>query len=145
MSRLSERLARRPRLTGQEPAPPASDEQVTIGIQPRDLGLAAVEARHEAAHQAWLDALRASRSGRNRDLARLAVTQKAYEEMSAELERARVEDARQQQRLGAVRRRHEEAQRRADAIARQTVAWKRIHELKARRPRGLLDRLLRRP
>lgn len=142
MSRLTERLARQPRLATTEPTAAASDP-VTVGVQPRNPGLGAAESNYDACRQAWLDALRASRSGRNADLARLAVAQTAYEEAQAELDRARAEDALQLQRLEAVRRRRDEVNRRAEAIANQAAAWNRVHESRPER-RGLLSRLFRR-
>lgn len=144
MSKLTERHARQRELATTDPAAGVANEQVTIGIQPRDPGVVAAEAHHATTRLAWLDALRASRSGTNADLARLALTQKAYEEATAALERTNAEDALRQQRLEAVRRRRAETNARAEAIANQAAAWTRVREEKPRR-RGVLDRILRRP
>lgn len=126
----------------------APREPVTVGIQPRELDddVAAVEARYEAAHQAWLDALRVCRSGKPADLARLAIAQRTYEELSVELERAHREAAERQVRLEALRARRLETARRAETIANQAAAWMRIHQepRQSRGLRGVIARLLHR-
>ncbi|HET9879552.1 MAG TPA: hypothetical protein VFQ81_09635 [Candidatus Limnocylindria bacterium] len=143
MSRLTERLARQPQLTTSNEPAAAPDERAPVGIQPRGPDLAAAETQYAACRTAWLEALRASRSGSNAALARLALAQTAYEASTAALEQARIEDAAQQERLAAFRERREEARRRAEAIAEQTVAWSRVRETKPA-PTGLLGRLFRR-
>ena len=142
MSRLSDRTARRTAAaagTGRDA--PSTEE--SIGIQPRSLSVADAEAAYTTARADWLDALRSSASGSNRALARLAVAQDAYEAAGKAVELARAQELLEQQRLEAVRKRREELQRRADAIAGQAVAWNHVHEEPPRR-RGLLGRLFRR-
>lgn len=139
MSRLSDRTARRAAETaGAERDAPAVE--APIGIQPRSLTVPEAEAAYAAARTAWLDALRTSSSGGNRALARLAVAQEAYEAAGKGVELAKAQELLEQQRLEAVRRRREELNRRAEAIAGQGVAWNRVHEEHPRRP-GLLGRL----
>lgn len=140
MSRLTERLARQPQLTTRNEPAAASPEQSSVGIQPRGPDLAAAEAHYATCRNAWLDALRSSRSASNADLARLALAQAAYEAAATALEQARIEDGARQERLVAFRERREEATRRAEAIAGQSVAWSRVRETKPAR-RGLLGRL----
>jgi hypothetical protein len=147
MSKLSDRLARPTEVT---PAmkPPRTDElraapEAEVGVQPRGLPLPEAQAAYDAARTTWLDALRQSKDGKNRTLARLAVAQKAYEEADAALELSRAEDALAQQRLEALRRRREEVQRRAAAIASQATEWNKVHETPPAK-KGLFGRILRR-
>ncbi|MEO8246382.1 MAG: hypothetical protein ABI622_04600 [Chloroflexota bacterium] len=139
MSRLSDRTARRAEaLIGTDVEPTAAD--ASVGIQPRALSVGDADATYEAAHSAWLDALRSSASGSTRALARLAVAQQAYEAASEAVELARAEALLEHQRLEAVRRRRAELNRRAEAIAGQGVAWNRVHAEQPQR-RGLLSRI----
>ena len=147
MSKLSDRLARPTEVTPAGP-PSRTDEvraapEAEIGVQPRGVPLPDAQAAYDAARASWLEALRQSKDGKNRTLARLAVAQKAYEDAGAALELARAEDALAQQRLEALRRRREEVQRRAAAIASQATAWGKVHETPPA-PKGLLGRLFRR-
>lgn len=142
MSRLSERLGRRTERDDTVRDDPA--ERSTVGLQPRAIPLAVAQAIYDTARAEWLDALRTSRDGRNRTLARLALAQKAYEEAGVALERARADDALERQRLEAVRRRREAIQRRVEAITNQAAAWDRVHDEAhehARHDRGILGRL----
>ena len=142
MSRLSDRTSRRTAAAtgaGRE-APPAEE---SVGIQPRGLSVADAQAAYATARAAWLDALRSSASASNRALARLAVAQDAYEAAGKAVELAKAEELLERERLAAVRRRREELNRRAEAIAGQAAAWDRVHEEQPRR-RGLLDRLFKR-
>jgi hypothetical protein len=139
MSRLSDRTARRADSAGRADLDtPASEE--SVGIQPRSLSVEDAEAAYTAARATWLDALRSSASGGNRALARLAVAQEAYEAAERAVELAKAQELLEQQRLEAVRRRREELNRRAEAIAGQAVAWNHVHREQPRR-RGLLGRL----
>lgn len=144
MSNLSDRLAQPTEVTRRsQPAPTdvgRAAPEGDIGVQPRGLALPDAQAAYDTARAAWLEALRGSKEGSNRALARLAVAQKAYEEAGAALELSRAEDALAQQRLEALRRRREEVQRRAAAIASQATAWNKVHETPPAK-KGLLGRL----
>lgn len=141
MSRLTQRLGQRTeRIEGNGET---AAEAPTVGIQPRGVPLAEVQATYDTARAEWLDALRESRQGGNRPLARLALAQKTYEDAAAALERARADDELERQRLEMVRRRREETQRRVEAIANQSAAWDRVHDeaQQARERAGFLGRI----
>ncbi len=139
MSRLHERLGQR--TEHREGNTSAAAESPVVGVQPRAVPLADVQGAYEVARAEWLDALRASRDGGNRSLARLALAQQTYEAASVALERARGDDELERQRLEVLRRRRDETQRRAEAIANQSAAWDRVRGAEHGHPRrraGLL-------
>jgi hypothetical protein len=144
MSRLSDRTTRRAAAEAAAnveraatDGPPVGE---AVGIQPRSLSVAEAEEAYTAARAAWLEALRHSASGNNRALAKLAIAQEAYEAATKAVEVAKAEELLEQQRLEALRRRREELNRRAEAIAGQAAAWDRVHE-EHPRPRGFLGRI----
>lgn len=141
MSRLTKRLGQRTeRIAGNGES---AAEPSTVVIQPRAVPLPEVQAAYDTARAEWLDALRESRQGGNRPLARLALAQRTYEEAGAALERARADAELERQRLEILRRRREETQRRVEAIANQSAAWDRVHQeaQQARQRAGFLGRI----
>lgn len=105
--------------------------------QRRPRSLEQAESAYLAARGAWLEAMRAANGGRTADLASLALAQEAYEAAAEERERwlsgERVAIAVEPRRGGTG----------IDAIVRQEMAWRKVHEIGGQ-PEGRLRRLLRR-
>ncbi len=121
------------------PAPPAIQRpaealQETVPTSPRSLDEA--EARYDACRDAWTAAMRAANSGRAADLASLAITQEAYEEASAEVQRWRSGEK------VAIPIEPERDRASLQAAIGQEMAWRRMHEPKPQGG-GPLSRLAR--
>jgi hypothetical protein len=95
------------------------------------------EAAYAAARDAWVESMRKANSGRSADLASLALTQQAYEQALAEV---------QKWRSGvrvAFKIEPENHTQELEAAVGQEFAWRRVHQLQEK-PMGLLARLRRR-
>ena len=123
------------------PARRAHDLPAPVGLARRQLhrprSLEQAEEAYVAARDAWLAAMRSANGGRAADLASLALAQEAYEAAAEERDRwlngehvaIPVESARGGSGI--------------DAIVRQEMAWRKVHETE-QPSGGPLRRLLRR-
>jgi len=125
------------------PAPVAPSTADTSGHaalaerRPGPRTLEEVEQRYVAAREAWMQAMRAARSGRHSDLASLALAQEAYEQAAAEREwwmsSERV----------AIAVEEKGPRPNLEAIVSNELRWRQIHA-PHHEPRGVIGRLKRR-
>ena len=109
-----------------QPVAPRPAEATAPSVPAGPRSLEEAEARYVTCRDAWTAAMRAANSGRAADMASLAIAQQAFEEASAEV---------QLWRSGAKTAVPIEPERNnagLQAIIGQEMAWRRMHEPKAK-------------